>query len=143
MSGTRIFPNSGAPLRSGTWVWKNQTRDNHIDTDYSQFFSGGTTQAGTSSLGEIIRGTGNQFTVYSVLKVRDYLGDCEETVVAIVDGVQKNNGDVSAVYVGTPTKQSRCLVRSAGTLELSLKDAAQLKKDFIQGLDIFAPYQEE
>ncbi len=117
LSGRTLFPNS-APLRSGTFRWSNQTQDNHIDTDYDQL-----TQTGTSSEGEIIRGDGNEFTVYSIIMVRG--GGCDDTSVLIVDGKQGPTGNVSASYIITPTADSLCFVPTAGELDLILTGSAK------------------
>ncbi len=118
ISGYKISPDSNL-LAPGTFRWRNQTSDNHIDTDYEQI----TGQSGISSLGEIIRGEDNEFTVYSILRVNQ--SGCEEDVIFIVDGRQISNGDVSAVYMGTPSDNPKCFVPTAGVLELELTGAGK------------------
>ena len=100
ISGRQEFPDSG-PLYPGTLTWSNQTADNHIDTDYEQL-----TQTGTSIEGEIIRGVGNRFTVYSIMRITD--GTCTQRTVFIVDGRQGNNGSVSVSYLSTPVSRLAC-----------------------------------
>ena len=118
IGGFNLFPD-GMPLASGTFIWRNQTSDNHIDTEYSQIIG----QSGIGTLGEIIRGSGNKFTVYSVLNI-NYAG-CNERSVFIFDGEQLSNGDVSGVYCGTPVTNPICLTPSGGLLDLSLRGAAK------------------
>ena len=125
LEGFRLFPNTGSELTPGIFRWKNQTINNYIDTDYSQEFGGVTTQTGTSSIGEIIRGSGNRFTVYSVLNIRDNLTNCEDVIIFIVDGMQDSNGDVKALYCGTPIEKISCLEQGGGAYELTLLGAAK------------------
>jgi len=109
-------------LAPGTWRWYNQTADNHIDTEYDQIGM----QTGSGG-GEIIRGDGNSFTVYSVLNINDVdIGGCEERAVAIVDGEQDGNGDVSAVYIVTPAQDPVCHATTVGRMELTLTGAAKV-----------------
>ena len=109
------------PLAPGTWKWSNQTSDNHIDTEYDQMGM----QTGFGG-GEIIRGTGNRFTVYSILEIDDTNeGGCKERVIALIDGEQDNNGDVSAVYIVTPAQDPVCHGITVGRMELTLTGAAQ------------------
>ena len=123
LGGRRFYPIS-IQLSPGTFIWRNQTADNHIDTEYDQLF-----QTGVSSLGEIIRGRGNSFTVYSILRVRDPLFDCDEETVMIVDGEQGSSGNVSAIYLITPVDDSQCYVPTAGELDLTLTGAARAKQE--------------
>jgi hypothetical protein len=122
------------PLSPGTWRWSNQTSANHVDTDFEQ--AGLLTQTGSGG-GEIIRGEGSRFTVYSVLDVSTTVfGEtCQERVVVLVDGTQLSNGDVTAVYIGTPAQEAECYATSVGRLELSLTGpASSSTKDVADGL---------
>jgi|SRR3989344_5677559 len=130
LSGRTLFPNSG-PLNSGTFRWSNQTQDNHIDTNYDQL-----TQTGTSSEGEIIRGDGNSFTVYSIMRVRD--GGCDERSVFIVDGRQDSAGNISASYIITPIADSLCFVPTAGELDLTLTGGAKTLNYSKDGFSLMA-----
>lgn len=104
-------------LSPGTWKWFNQTADNHIETAYDQIDQSG------GGGGEIIRGSGNRFTVYSVLEIEDFA--CTERAVAIVDGEQDSNGNVRAVYLITPAQKPICHVTTIGRLELTLTGTAR------------------
>ncbi|MEZ5357209.1 MAG: hypothetical protein R3F48_00170 [Candidatus Zixiibacteriota bacterium] len=113
-------------LAPGTWHWKNQTADNHISTEYDQIG----VQTGSGG-GEIIRGEGSEFTVYSVLEIDDVsIGGCEDRAVALIDGTQKNNGDISAVYIVVPVNSNSCHSTTFGRIELTLTGA---KKVFSSG----------
>jgi len=118
-------------LSSGNWKWFNQTSDNKIDSDYSQLVG----QSGGGNSGEIIRGRGSRFTVYSVMDISQF--GCGERIVFLVDGRQENNGDVSAVYVGSPVDEPRCFSPSGGILELSLSGPAKGKE--LYGGPILSP----
>lgn len=108
-------------LTPGTWRWYNQTADHHIDTEYDQIGM----QTGSGG-GEIIRGTGSSFTVYSILEINDVdMGGCEERAVAIVDGVQDGQGNVTADYVITPAQEPLCHATTVGRLELTLTGSAK------------------
>jgi hypothetical protein len=107
-------------LAPGTWKWYNQTADSKIDTDYDQGF-----QTGIGAEGEIIRGTGNRFTVYSILNISDE--GCEERAIALIDGEQDGNGDVNAVYIVTPAQDPVCHETTVGRLELTLTGAAKAR----------------
>lgn len=122
MSGEAYNSASGwYQLNPGTWKWFNQTANNYIDTDYDQGF-----QTGGGVEGEIIRGKGNRFTVYSILDVDDEAhGGCKERAVAIIDGTQKYNGDIEAVYMITPAQEGGCHVTTFGYLELDLTGSAK------------------
>lgn len=110
------------PLATGTWRWSNQTSNNKIDTDYDQGF-----QTGGGAEGEIIRGTGSRFTVYSVLYIDDTdNGGCRERAVALIDGEQNNNGNISANYIITPAQDPLCHSTTVGRLELTLTGAAKI-----------------
>ena len=113
LSGMAYFPLHGR-LASGKWVWSKQTSDNHINTDYNQGL-----QIGANVEGEIIRGTGDQFTVYSILNVSQ--SGYSEKGAILVDGRQDNNGNVSAVYVTSGIKENSHIIPSGGKLELTLK----------------------
>lgn len=116
LNGTAYFPMRGQ-LASGTWVWSRQTSDNHINTDYDQGL-----QIGANVEGEIIRGTGSQFTVYSILEISQ--SGYRERAAIIVDGRQGDQGNVSAIYIGTGVRENSQIVSSGGTLELTLRGAA-------------------
>ncbi|MEZ5359661.1 MAG: hypothetical protein R3F48_12650 [Candidatus Zixiibacteriota bacterium] len=126
-SGQNYVPIYGwGQLAPGTWQWKNQTADNHIDTEYDQIG----VQTGSGG-GEIIRGEGSEFTVYSVLEIDDVsIGGCEDRAVALIDGTQKNNGDISAVYIVVPVNSNSCHSTTFGRIELTLTGA---KKVFSSG----------
>jgi len=109
------------PLAPGTWRWYNQTAYHQIDTEYEQVG----VQKGSGG-GEIIRGTGNKFTVYSVLEIDDVdIGGCKERAIAIVDGEQHSNGDVSAVYIVTSAQDPVCHLTTVGRMELTLTGFAK------------------
>ena len=108
LNGTAYIPYHG-PLAPGTWEWSNQTSDNHINTDYDQGF-----QTGSNVEGEIIRGTGNKFTVYSILNISQ--GGNEERGIIIVDGMQDNQGNVTAIYLASPVDDESPFTPSAGRL---------------------------
>jgi hypothetical protein len=105
-------------LTPGTWKWSNQTSDNKIDTDYDQGM-----QTGGGVKGEIIRGTGNRFTVYSVLDISDEY--CDERAIALIDGEQEDNGNIRANYIITPAADPVCHAPTIGYLELTLTGAAK------------------
>lgn len=109
-----------AQLYPGTWRWYKQTSDNHINTDYNQ----GGFQSGTSAEGEIIRGEGNEFTVYSIIDVTT--GEYKDRGVMLVDGIQDDEGNVNATYVITPTSEDSYYAPSAGSLELTLTGGAKI-----------------
>ena len=111
-------------MAPGTFIWRNQTSDNKIETQYSQSLIG---QSGTSILGEIIRGQGNKFTVYSILNIRQ--GGCDEEGILIIDGIQDSQGNVSALYLSSPKEESFCFSPAAGSLDLTLTGAAKLIKE--------------
>ena len=121
IGGTQYIPSQGT-LASGTWRWSNQTSNNHIDTDYSQDF-----QTGSNVEGEIIRGSGNRFTVYSVLDVTSN-GHVDRAIV-LVDGEQDNQGNIEAIYIGAPVESDSYIVPSAGYLELTLTGIAKISAD--------------
>jgi hypothetical protein len=112
MSGIRYFPDP-VSLDPGTWRWSNQTPSNRIDTDYDQGL-----QTGSNVEGEFIRGSGNEFTVYSVLNISEG-GDTERGII-IVDGYRNSQGNVNAVYTATPVISNSAFVPSGGTLNLTL-----------------------
>ncbi|MEK6819431.1 MAG: hypothetical protein AABY10_05885 [Nanoarchaeota archaeon] len=114
LGGVAYFP-IPSRLASGTWVWSKQTSDNHINTDYNQQGL----QIGANVEGEIIRGTDDQFTVYSILEISQ--SGYNERAAVLVDGKQDNKGDVSAVYIATGVKENSALIPSGGKLELTLK----------------------
>ena len=118
IEGEQYYPDQGA-ISFGTFSMFNQTADNHIRTDYQQL-----TQSGTSSEGEIIRGVGNEFTVYSILDVTE--SGCIERVVFILDGYQDSNGDIHASYLGTPSQQPKCFSVSVGRTDLTLTGPAKV-----------------
>jgi len=96
LKGRHLYPDTNQ-LAPGTWTWTNQTEDNHITTRYEQAL-----QTGASPVGEIIRGSGNRFTVYSVTAITQhsaYGSNCTvpQTVV-IVDGTQNTDGSISMRY---------------------------------------------
>ena len=94
IAGERLIPQR-IPLLPGDFEWSNQTSDNHIDTDYTQFFGNSGSQTGVSRRGEIIRGTGDSFTVYSILEVQT--GPCVATQLLIFTGKTTGSG-VSGQY---------------------------------------------
>ena len=120
ISGQQLFPQNYS-LSPGTLTWRNQTADNHIDTDYNQLVG----QSGVSSIGEIIRGQGNQFTVYSILNINAQSYGCRETAVLIIDGNQDNSGNIKSKYLATPPNESECLAVSGGLLDLTLVGSAK------------------
>ncbi|MCK5125538.1 MAG: hypothetical protein KAR42_04720 [candidate division Zixibacteria bacterium] len=103
---------------SGIWKWSNQTSDNHIDTYYEVG-----AQEGFGTEGEIIRGTGNRFTVYSVLDISDSF--CSERGIMLFDGTQDNNGNVSGVYIITPVQDPVCHTTTIGRLQFKLTGAGK------------------
>lgn len=117
MSGKRYFPGN-VDLAVGVWIWSNQTRNNYIDTDYDQGI-----QLGVSGGGEIIRGTTNRFTVYSVLDVNTY--GHKDRFVVLIDGQQDSDGNITAIYVGAPVNDNSYLQPSGGKLNLTLTGAAK------------------
>ena len=123
LSGFQLYP-TPIQLAPGTFIWRNQTSDNKIETQYSQSLIG---QSGTSILGEIIRGQGNKFTVYSILNIRQ--GGCDEEGILIIDGIQDSQGNVSALYLSSPKEESFCFSPAAGSLDLTLTGAAKLIKE--------------
>ncbi len=139
LSGRGFLPIETS-LYPGTFVWKNQTEDNHIDTEYEEFYQGSSTQSGVSSLGEIIRGNNNEFTVYSILRVNDYLYGCDERVVLLIDGRKDNSGDVSCLYLGVPEGGGKvCLAVSAGTLNLEWESSAKEGYKKLKGSPLLVP----
>lgn len=94
LSGEKFYPQDYT-ISPGTFRWRNQTQDNHIETDYTQIGI----QSGRNIYGEIIRGEGNLFTVYSRLKISQ--GGCGGISDFIIDGEQLGNGDINAVYLST------------------------------------------
>ncbi len=103
----------------GTFHWSNQTRDNHITTNYSQFFSG-LEQRGVSTAGEIIRGTGNGFTVYSIVDVSQNNG-CDFRGVIIMTGEITNARNIATgLYCSAILEQdAQCgAVSAAGSFVL-------------------------
>jgi len=114
ISGERYFPAGIVPLSSGTFKIYNQTANNKINTDYDQVM-----QTGTSSLGEIIRGNGNSFTIYSILNVQDSIFNCSEKMVFILDGIKSENA-LNGYYVVAPISSSyRCMDLSGGRFSFS------------------------
>jgi len=113
--GYRYFPGE-TPLSKGSWKWYDQ-RHNKIKTDYSQF-SEGESQTGVSSYGEIIRGRGSYFTIYSVLRIKDTSIGCSDRALLVVDGT-KNNKTVHIVYAGAPVYENSCLLQSGGWITLN------------------------
>src|SRR3990167_5127937 len=116
IGGRIYYPNQGE-LSSGTFTWRNQTSDNHIETEYNQILG----QSGISSYGEIIRGQGRIFTVYSRLRITEQ--PCDEIVDMVIDGSQDGSGNVSAVYFGLPIGELECFSPSVGHFNLTLNDA--------------------
>lgn len=118
ISGSRIYPVTG-PLAPGTFRWSNQTSDNKISTDYSQL----TGQSGISKYGEIIRGEGSAFTIYSRLRYEQ--NGCGAVNDIIIDGNKYENGDVNSIYLSRIVSVDEGCVayegnEIAGILELSL-----------------------
>jgi hypothetical protein len=106
-------------LAPATWMWKNQDANLHVDTEYDEGF-----QTGAGG-GEIIRGEGSSFTVYSVLDIDDEeYGGCKERAILILDGRQLSNGDVEAVYVFTPAADPVCHALTIGDIYLERTGSA-------------------
>lgn len=116
-------------LNPGTWRWYNQTVDNKIDTDYDQGL-----QTGGSVDGEIIRGTGNRFTVYSIFNISDEY--CSERAIAVIDGEQHDNGNVTANYIITPAKSPKCHAPTVGRLEFVLTGAGKSAGENKEGVSL-------
>lgn len=130
LSGEACYPGSSwHQLASGEWKWKNQTADNHIDTEYDQFGI----QSGSGG-GEIIRGEGANFTVYSVMNISQ--SGCSEQAISIVDGRQLNNGDVAYNYIVTPTQANSCYRTTIGRVNLELTGSAKTTSNASQGSPI-------
>ena len=129
LGGVAYFP-IPSRLAPGTWVWSKQTSDNHINTDYDQGL-----QIGANVEGEIIRGTDDQFTVYSILEISQ--AEYKERAAVLVDGAQDNKGNVSAIYIVTGVKENSLLMPSGGKLELTLKgpttSAGKIDGDYLIG----------
>ena len=113
ISGTQLVPGRGT-LGSGTFRWSNQTPDNHISTDYRQFASQGE-QAAVSVVGEIIRGEGRLFTVYSILDAVQ--GACRVRAVFIMGGVKRESGDVIGTYCGAILSSNCDSIDTSGLYE--------------------------
>jgi hypothetical protein len=106
IAGNQLIPFE-VPLASGTFRWSNQTHDNNIDTDYDQLI-----QSGVSNVGEIIRGSGNEFTVYSIIDIQSDVGLpslCRNRSVLIMDGAIDSQG-VFGLYFGIPTRNFTPLI---------------------------------
>ena len=73
-----------AEIGSGTWKWLNQTPYNTIDTYFKEFLGGNQVQTAVSTKGEIIRGEGDLFTVYSIIDGE--ISGCKARAVAIMNG---------------------------------------------------------
>lgn len=123
LSGEACIPGyeDWGQLAPGTWKWSNQTADNKIDTDYDQGV-----QTGGGVEGEIIRGAGNKFTVYSILDIDDEnYGGCRERAVALIDGQQNAQGNITAVYIVTPAQEGICHATTVGRINLELTGPAK------------------
>jgi hypothetical protein len=135
-----LYP-SASTIAPGTWTWSNQTTDNHIATSYAQ-----SDQSGESPKGEIIRGTGNNFTVYSIFSVNQQTGGgamCTvPEAVAIVDGAKDNNGNVTAVYCLVHLNgQQQCGLETVtiGQISLSLNSGSQTPAGLLVRADFGSP----
>jgi len=117
LEGLQLVPFE-AKLLPGTWRWSNQTSDNHIDTYYQELLGGSVFQEGVSNVGEIIRGNGSGFTVYSIIEATQ--GDCSATGVIIVGGTVQDDGSILGTYASTVVESSpQCSgINSAGLLIL-------------------------
>ncbi len=118
ITGETVTPYSGDIIPGG-FHWNNQTYDNHIRTDFSQFF-GGLEHRGVSSLGEIIRGNGNGFTVYSIINVSENNG-CDFTVAVIMSGeITASRNLITGLYCSAVLEQDPICeaMDSAGTFVL-------------------------
>ncbi len=121
VDGLQLVPVQG-PFATGNLRWFDQTSEGHIRTDYNQFL-GNSTQAGFSSLGEIIRGerqaysfegdTVDVFTIYSLMHstTSSGAGGCGITSAVILDGFIGEEEGIKAGlvnYVTAPLSDTGC-----------------------------------
>jgi FG-GAP repeat/Calx-beta domain len=105
-TGTQVLPDYGE-ISPGTLSWTNQTVNGFIETSFEDYLS---FASGVSSIGEIIRGNGNLFTVYSLIDVKADLGGGaigHAEVAVIFDGEVDEvhyDGTIDATLVSVITK---------------------------------------
>lgn len=129
ISGTTTFPFL-APLAEGTIAFSNQTADNEITTDYSQFAGQGLSQSGTNRISEIIRGEGNRFTVYSAIEIGGAPCFDPAAFILIFDGVQDSRG-LSGAYLSVPRFSHPCWAESGGVFDFAYLGAPKSRSDYV------------
>ncbi|MBU0466308.1 MAG: hypothetical protein KKD94_05385 [Nanoarchaeota archaeon] len=89
----QIYPPRGFTGMEGTIEIRNQTSENYVGMpDFSLSGKG------------IIRGSENRFTVYYIPS-SEYCGD----IIRILDGVQNEEGDISAIHFSVPVDVNDCV----------------------------------
>jgi len=107
--GSQVYP-FFQELPPGTLQWNNQTSDNRIQTAISGGLAGipGATFSSIATEGEIIRGDGNAFTVYTIQNVTIQYpgGSCTIRNSLILTGVRVASGHIAGTYAQVPLSSS-------------------------------------